>query len=210
MHSSSRSTQLRHSSVFFTILFAAISLLALGPTANGQTASAPVAKLFTASPAYTRPRRVNPGNEAPTIVASIASPTLAEATSIERKAFEETNRERVQNGLPPVVWDADLCRMAREHSENMAKRGYFAHLTPDGLRLRDRARAAGITHYQLLGENIAYNLGYDDPGAFAVERWMLSPGHRANILYAGFKAMAVGTYVAADGSVFLTQTFITR
>jgi len=92
----------------------------------------------------------------------------------------------------------------------MARRGYFAHLTPDGLRLRDRARAAGITHYQLLGENIAYNLGYDDPGAFAVERWMLSPGHRANILYAGFKAMAVGTYVAADGSVFLTQTFITR
>ena len=27
---------------------------------------------------------------------------------------------------------------------------------------------------------------------------------------AGFKAMAVGTFVAADGSVFLTQVFITR
>jgi uncharacterized protein YkwD len=39
---------------------------------------------------------------------------------------------------------------------------------------------------------------------------MISAGHRENILSAGFKAMAVGTFVAADGSVFLTQTFITR
>ena len=91
----------------------------------------------------------------------------------------------------------------------MAQLGFFSHATPDGLRLRDRARAAGI-HYQVIAENIAYNMGYDDPGAFAVERWMTSPGHRANILYAGFTSMAVGTFVAPDGSVFLTQTFITR
>ena len=37
-------------------------------------------------------------------------------------------------------------------------------------------------YYKVLGENIAYNFGFDDPGGFAVERWMLSPGHRANIL----------------------------
>jgi hypothetical protein len=49
----------------------------------------------------------------------------------------------------------------------------------------------GITSYTVL-ENIAYNLGYDDPGAFAVERWMMSAGHRENILDAGFKSMAVG------------------
>jgi len=76
--------------------------------------------------------------------------------------------------------------------------------------LRDRARAVGIAHYTVLGENIAYNFGYEDPGGFAVERWMLSPGHRANILEVGFRQMAVGTFVATDGSVFLTQTFITR
>jgi len=92
----------------------------------------------------------------------------------------------------------------------MARLGYLSHVTPDGQRLRDRARAVGITRYTALGENIAYNLGYDDPGAFAVERWMISPGHRENILYAGFTSMAVGTFVAADGSVYLTQTFITR
>ena len=92
----------------------------------------------------------------------------------------------------------------------MARLGFFSHVTPEGLRLRDRARAVGIQRFNLLGENIAYNLGYDDPGGFAVERWLTSPEHRANLLAAGFKAMAVGTFVAADGSVFLTQVFITR
>ena len=193
-------------SLLFSLLFA-VPVVVVGQTAPAP----PVAKLISASPAYTRPRRVNPAAESTTSSTRVEpSPNLDEANSIERQAFEATNRERVKNGLPPFVWDADLCRLAREHSGSMAQRGYFSHVTPDGLRLRDRARAAGITHYQVIGENIAYNLGYDDPGAFAVERWMISPGHRANILYAGFKAMAVGTYVAADGSVYLTQTFITR
>jgi uncharacterized protein YkwD len=62
----------------------------------------------------------------------------------------------------------------------------------------------------VIGENIAYNKGYADPGGFAVERWLISDGHRANMLYAGFQAAAIGSYVAADGSVYLTQVFIAR
>src|SRR5882762_3501371 len=31
--------------------------------------------------------------------------------------------------------------------------------------------------------------------------------HRANMLYIGFQASAIGSYVAADGSVYLTQVF---
>ena len=100
--------------------------------------------------------------------------------------------------------------MARSHSESMSRLNYFSHDTPDGLHLRDRARAVGILTFNVLGENIAYNQGYEDPGAFAVERWMASEKHRANILSTEFRAMAIGTYVAPDGSVFLTQTFITR
>jgi uncharacterized protein YkwD len=57
---------------------------------------------------------------------------------------------------------------------------------------------------------MAYNQGYDDPGALAVARWMQSPKHRANILSSEFRAMAIGSYVAPDGSVYLTQTFIKR
>jgi uncharacterized protein YkwD len=132
------------------------------------------------------------------------------ANEIERRAFEQTNLVRIKNGLVPFVWDDEISRLARDHSENMSRLGFFSHVSPDGRKLPDRARAAGIRRYSVIGENIAYNHGYADPGALAVERWMLSPKHRANILSSEFRAMAIGTYVAPDGSVYLTQTFIKR
>ncbi|HET6979121.1 MAG TPA: CAP domain-containing protein [Pyrinomonadaceae bacterium] len=144
------------------------------------------------------------------VTARPANLTPLEPNDIEKRAFEQTNIVRVKNGLAPLVWDADVCRMARIHSESMSRQGYFSHVTPDGLRLRERARIVGIYQYAVLGENIAYNQGYDDPGAFAVERWMQSEKHRANILSSEFRAMAIGSFVAPDGSVYLTQTFITR
>lgn len=164
--------------------------------ASAQNAKAqPVARLIT----MIAPVRTVP-----------APSTLVEPNAIERRAFEQTNLARVQNGLPPFVWDSDVCRMARTHSENMSRQGFFSHVTPDGMHLRERARAAGIFQYAVLGENIAYNQGYDDPGAFAVEEWMQSPKHRANILSPEFRGMAIGSFVAPDGSVYLTQTFIRR
>lgn len=139
-----------------------------------------------------------------------APPAIVEPNEIEKRAFEQTNLMRTQNGLPALAWDGDVCRMARIHSESMSRQNYFSHVTPEGLRLRERAKVVGILHYVVLGENIAYNQGYDDPGAFAVERWMASEKHRANILSPEFRAMAIGSFVAPDGSVYLTQTFITR
>jgi uncharacterized protein YkwD len=140
----------------------------------------------------------------------VVLPSISDATVIERRAFERTNEEREKVGLAPLVWDAALFRMARIHSENMARLNFFAHETPEGLQLKDRARSIGIPHFRVIAENIAYNKGYQDPGAFAVERWMISAGHRANILYVGFQASAIGSYVSTDGSVYLTQVFINR
>ena len=163
--------------------------------------------------AASRPRRVGDTSLVTTEAAGALAPSLPsfdDATTIERTAFDKTNEARLQNGLPPLAWDPLLCRMARMHSEDMAQRGYFAHETPEGLEPKDRGRALGILHFRVLAENIAYNKGFADPGAFAVERWMTSGGHRANILYIGFQASAIGSYVAADGSVYLTQVFITR
>jgi len=185
----------------------------------------PVARLISApdnNTTYSRPRRVNsadnlpPGSTSSNETGSEAtradtiSPAFESATEIERRAFEKTNVARAENGLPPLVWDAELCRMARAHSERMATLGFFSHVTPEGLQLKDRAHETGILHFHVIAENIAYNKGYDDPGGFAVERWMISAGHRANILYVGFQASAIGSYVAADGSTYLTQVFIAR
>jgi len=172
-------------------LILAFCHLAVGQEGKSQ----PVARLITSLAPVTRPS---------------APPAVVEPNQIEKRAFEQTNLVRVQNGLPALTWDGDVCRMARIHSESMSRQGYFSHVTPEGLRLRERAKDAGILSYVVLGENIAYNQGYDDPGAFAVERWMASEKHRANILSPEFRAMAIGSFVAPDGSVYLTQTFITR
>jgi uncharacterized protein YkwD len=175
----------------------------------------PVARLISdtrSDVALSRPRRVttSESHHVDANTGTASSPSIDEATAIERRAFERTNKVRVENGLQPFEWDADLCRMAREHSESMARQGYFSHETLEGLQLKDRARATGIPRFRVIGENIAYNKGYEDPGGFAVERWMISPGHRANILYVGFQASAIGSYVATDGSVYITQVLIAR
>lgn len=169
------------------------------PAAAQEAKPQPVARLISAS-------AVNPAVR----ISALPGPSLDEANAIERRAFDQTNLIRVRNGLAPFVWDAEVCRMARTHSETMSRLGFFSHTTPSGHRLRDRARAAGISQFTVLAENIAYNQGYDDPGAFAVERWMLSPKHRDNILSREFRAMAIGSFVSPDGAVYLTQTFITR
>lgn len=194
------------------IICSSFFLLALalpGSSVSAQSlASRPVARLIGETPTYSSSRSVSASVAGTTT--KPASPPLAEATQPERRAFEVTNQVRVKNGLVPLAWDHELCRMARAHSQAMAKKGFFSHETPEGLRLRDRALATGIPRFRVLGENIAYNQGFKDPGAFAVERWMVSPGHRANILSKEFESSAVGVFVTPDGIVYLTQVFITR
>jgi uncharacterized protein YkwD len=185
-----------------------LACLAVGQNALAQSLQPrPVARLLSepvAEASNSRPRRVEASHHAASAL------SFDDATVVERRAFEQTNAARVENGLEPLAWDPDLCRMARAHSERMALTGSFSHETPEGLQLKDRAHENGILHFRVIGENIAYNKGYDDPGGFAVERWMLSSGHRANILFGGFQASAIGSYVAADGSTYLTQVFIAR
>lgn len=203
-----------------TVHFLNIALLLLASVALCQSALAqniqprPVARLLSdpvGDTAYSRPRRVKLEERSPiTKATTAAAPSLDSANAIERKAFEQTNQARIENGLTPLVWDSELCAMARAHSERMAQEKFFSHESPDGLQLKARAHLSGILHFRVIGENIAYNKGYDDPGGFAVERWMNSSGHRANILYDAFQASAIGSYVAEDGSVYLTQVFITR
>ena len=132
------------------------------------------------------------------------------ATGDERRAFDLINRERQRRGLTPLAWDGNLVRLARYHSQNMARGGYLSHVDRDGLDLKGRAQTLGLHGWKTLGENIAYNQGYDDPTAFAVERWMISEKHRENALSAEYTHAAVGIARAADGTYYFTQVFMRR
>lgn len=178
---------------------------------NGTKPAAPprpVARLISTSkqevPARVRERLGARSSYTPAAAVPVA------ATDDERRTFELINAERLRRGLGPLVFDASLTRMARYHSENMAHEDFFHHIDRDGLDLTGRAQALGISGWKVLGENIAYNQGYEDPSAFVVERWMISAKHRANILSGEFTHAGLGIARAADGRVFFTQVFMRR
>ena len=118
------------------------------------------------------------------------------------------NRERAKAGLAPLVLRAELSRAARAHAAYMARTGEFDHVDGQGHSASDRVQAAGYPYFLLLGENLAMNGGFDDPGGQAVIGWMKSEGHRANILNAEFVETGIG--VSSHGNrVYFTQVFAT-
>lgn len=167
-----------------------------------------VSRMTTPQPASYRPA---PSYAPAATYARAATPMASfDATGDERRAFDLVNAERQKRGLRPLVWDASLARLARYHSATMARDGVLSHTDGDGLDLSGRAQVLGLHGWRALGENIAYNQGFSDPTAFAVERWMISQAHRENILNGGFTHAGLGIARAADGRIFFTQVFMER
>lgn len=140
-------------------------------------------------------------------ISSASAPLYAK---LERQVFDLLNQKRTENNLSPLVWSDDMAKIARQHSENMATLKFFSHTGKDGLMVHDRADALGISNWRAIGENIAYNRGYDKPAEFAIERWMLSPAHRDNILSKMWKEAGIGAAIADDGAYYFTQVFVER
>jgi uncharacterized protein YkwD len=207
------------------ILASALVLLSASAHANGGDNTPknpprpaeqprPVARLISSS-SYGTPARARVVSRVSTPSTSYnASPAPAAAvvaaTGDERRAFELINAERQRRGLRPLVMDGSLTRLARYHSENMARGGFLSHTDRQGLDLRGRADALGLHNWKSIAENIAYNQGYSDPTAFAVERWMVSEKHRENVLNDEYTHAGVGVVRASDGTYYFTQVFMRR
>src|SRR5437764_5801421 len=67
------------------------------------------------------------------------------------------NAERQSRNIKMLVFDDRLLQIARAHSEDMVKRGFFSHVNPDGKAPRDRVRLAGDSCPKTIGENIFQN-----------------------------------------------------
>jgi uncharacterized protein (TIGR03000 family) len=123
-------------------------------------------------------------------------------TPDERAVLEATNAVRAQAGLPPLQADPRLVEAAREHSNNMARHNTIGHTLDQGTFV-DRLRRAGYVH-TAAGENCAQ--GQPTPAA-AVQSWMQSPGHRANLLSSRYTEIGIGIQSGAGGQKFYTQLF---
>ena len=190
-----------------------VSLTATAGIAVAQrNSSRPVARMIASGaipPDTARPRVISSNASRMSIApASPAPAASSNIASLERRAFDLINAQRRSRGQQPLAWDAELARLARSHSEKMARSDVFDHTEVGGVTMVDRARAQGIRGWSALGENIAYNQGYDDPAAFVAERWMISYKHRENLLNSRWTRSAIGVAIASDGRVFFTQVFI--
>jgi uncharacterized protein YkwD len=142
--------------------------------------------------------------------ASADSSKVFRAFDLERRTFDLINQRRDKCGLPPLKWSDDVARIARFHSENMANFNFFSHTDMNGLMVNDRADFLGIRKWQAIGENIAYNQGFENPVEFAVERWMQSPKHRDNLLSSRWRESGIGIAVTGNGTYYFTEVFLVR
>jgi uncharacterized protein YkwD len=111
------------------------------------------------------------------------------ATSVDASSLlVETNNQRIAQNLGALALNNQLSRAAQDKANDMAARDYWAHVTPEGKQPWQFMSAAGYS-YSLAGENLAYGFATSSD---AVAGWMNSPGHRANILKAGYKDVGFG------------------
>ena len=127
---------------------------------------------------------------------------------IEEMVLALTNQERKKAGLPSVKLDEGLRKTARIHSRDMIDRDFFDHVSPDGKTPFDRIAIFHRTLIGVGGENIwrGDNIPLIEIATQAMENWMNSPGHRANILRKEFNYLGVGG-AQQNNIVTLTQNF---
>lgn len=145
-------------------------------------------------------------SDEPEVTGTEAPSSTPEAPSGRQRLEDEvvslTNAERSSHGCEtPLRIEERLRTAARLHSDDMARRDYMDHTSPEGVGPAQRAEDAGYSAWS--GENIA--MGYPTAEA-VVEGWMSSEGHRANILNCDFRAVGVGA-ADSDRGVYWTQMF---
>ena len=120
----------------------------------------------------------------------------------ENLSIAKVNAERTARGLPALKVNMELVRLARLKAKDMAENGYFDHISPTYGSPFEMLQAAGIS-YKFAGENIARVSSV----TVAHNAFMDSPGHKANILSAGYSEIGVGVYKSGI-KVYVSQLFI--
>jgi uncharacterized protein YkwD len=122
--------------------------------------------------------------------------------------IQRTDAARAQHRVPPLRPHPRLHRAAEYHARRMAARATMAHVL-DGQDPGQRLAAAGYP-WRTYGENVAWSQGVGDPARTAMDGWLRSPGHRANILGRHFTEIGVGWARSRDGADYFCQVFGAR
>jgi uncharacterized protein YkwD len=116
----------------------------------------------------------------------ILKPFLAHASELTpQDILLLVNNDRKSAGLKPLAVDKSLSEVAQGKADDEAKNGYFAHISPAGVRGLSLIK----TKYWIAGENLGLN--FDN--ALSLEAsWMASPSHKANLLNGHYTKTGIG------------------
>lgn len=118
--------------------------------------------------------------------------------SAEKSFKTKINNTRVAAGKARLKLDPELGKVARVHTNKMARQGSIFHQSSSQLGRR-------VTRWTSLGENV----GVGSTVTSLHKAFMNSPAHKANILYSGFRNVGVGT-VKKNGRLYVTVVFESR
>lgn len=113
-----------------------------------------------------------------------------------QEAFKEVNDIRVQKGLGALTWSPNLESAALVRAKEATD--VWSHTRPDG------SEWWTVDSTCMYGENLAR--GYSDAAA-AVDGWMNSETHKANLLKADYKTVAISIVLGSDGKWYWAQEF---
>ncbi|MFE4976734.1 sigma-70 family RNA polymerase sigma factor [Kitasatospora sp. NPDC056651] len=170
-------------------------------TPTAAAASAAVAPTPMATPTLTQSQTPS---APPTPTPTPSTTRTAAATpqpNPERQLVDLVNAERAKTGCAPLRIDPRLHGSAQKHADDMATRGFFDHVNPDGVRTDVRITATGYRWSQW-GENL--DRGPTTPAA-VFARWMDGGIHQSNMLDCGFKDIGVGFATGSAGTPYWTQ-----
>lgn len=122
----------------------------------------------------------------------------------EHASFKLLNQARAKKGLPALIYDDTMADVARYHSEDMTRNGFFAHQSPTSGTLEDRLAAAQVWVLSMR-ENLAKGANVT-----AAHQALLKAGrYNANIMARDVTHVGVGiTRGGKNGAVLLvTQVF---
>ena len=129
--------------------------------------------------------------------------TTSQLTSDEKEVFDLINQQRAANGLPALKIDPEVQRVARIKAQDMVNNNYFSHTSPTYGSPFDMLNSFKVS-YRTAGENIAGN----SSNRGAVNAWMNSSGHKANILNSSFNYTGIGVVSGSKYGKIYVQMFI--
>lgn len=129
--------------------------------------------------------------------------TSSSMNTDEKEVFNLINKQRANNGLAALKIDEEVQRVARIKAEDMVTNNYFSHQSPTYGSPFDMLRSFKIS-YRTAGENIAAN----SSNSGAVNAWMNSSGHKANILNSSYNYTGIGVVSSPRYGKIFVQQFI--